>query len=117
MCAFNAPSLRKEVNPKVEQSGKWLKDCGSGCEGISEMGHTDLSKAPCNQTLEIVMINDAGWEKRFESMGIRKGGHIRKIASQPFGGPIVIEVSGSKMSFGRNIAAKIEVEVLSRSSH
>jgi ferrous iron transport protein A len=85
-------------------------------EGISEMERIELSKAPCNQTLEIKAINDAGWEKRFESMGIRKGGHIRKIASQPFGGPIVIEVSGSKISFGRNIAAKIEVEVLSRPS-
>lgn len=81
------------------------------------MGQIELTKAPCNQALEIMMINDAGWEKRFESMGIRKGGHIRKIASQPFGGPIVIEVSGTKMSFGRNIAAKIEVEVLSRPPH
>ncbi|MDD2754964.1 MAG: FeoA family protein [Methanothrix sp.] len=81
------------------------------------MGYIELSKAPCNQTLEIMIINDAGWEKRFESMGIRKGRHIRKIASQPFGGPIVIEVNGSKMSLGRNIAAKIEVEVLASPSH
>lgn len=81
------------------------------------MGHIELSKAPCNQTLEIMIVNDAGWEKRFESMGIRKGRHIRKIATQPFGGPIVIEVNGSKMSLGRNIAAKIEVEVLASPSH
>jgi ferrous iron transport protein A len=81
------------------------------------MGYIELSKAPCNQTLEIMIVNDAGWEKRFESMGIRKGRHIRKIASQPFGGPIVIEVNGSKMSLGRNIAAKIEVEVLASPSH
>ncbi len=81
------------------------------------MGYIELSKAPCNQTLEIMIVNDAGWEKRFESMGIRKGRHIRKIATQPFGGPIVIEVNGSKMSLGRNIAAKIEVEVLASPSH
>jgi ferrous iron transport protein A len=81
------------------------------------MGYIELTKAPCNQTLEIMMVNDAGWEKRFESMGIRKGRQIRKIASQPFGGPIVIEVNGSKMSLGRNIAAKIEVEVLASPSH
>lgn len=81
------------------------------------MGYIELSKAPCNQTLEIMIVNDADWEKRFESMGIRKGRHIRKIASQPFGGPIVIEVNGSKMSLGRNIAAKIEVEVLASPSH
>ena len=76
----------------------------------------DLTKAPCNQTLEVMIIGDVNWEKRFESMGIRKGRHIRKIASQPFGGPIVIEVNGSKISLGRNIAAKIEVEVLARPS-
>jgi len=81
------------------------------------MGYIELTKAPCNQTLEIMIISDAGWEKRFESMGIRKGRQIRKIASQPFGGPIVIEVNGSKMSLGRNIAAKIEVEVLASPSH
>jgi ferrous iron transport protein A len=76
----------------------------------------DLTKAPCNQTLEVMIIGDVNWEKRFESMGIRKGRHIRKIASQPFGGPVVIEVNGSKISLGRNIAAKIEVEVLASPS-
>jgi ferrous iron transport protein A len=80
---------------------------------MSEMGYIELTKAPCNQTLEVMAFSgDAVWERRFEAMGIRKGRHIRKIASQPFGGPVVIEVSGSKMSLGRNIAAKIEVEVI-----
>jgi ferrous iron transport protein A len=83
---------------------------------ISEMGSIELSKAPCNHTLEVMTISDASWEKRFESMGIRKGRHIRKIASQPFGGPVVIEVNGSKISLGRNIAEKIEVEVLASPS-
>jgi ferrous iron transport protein A len=76
------------------------------------MVYMDITKAPCNQTLEVTAVSDASWEKRFESMGIRKGKHIRKIASQPFGGPVVIEINGSKISLGRNIAAKIEVEVL-----
>ena len=38
---------------------------------------------------------------------------MRKIACQPFGGPVVIEVNGSKISLGQKIASKIEVEVLS----
>ena len=80
------------------------------------MRYLELTKAPCNQTLEVMIVTDASWEKRFESMGIRKGRHIRKIASQPFGGPLVIEVNGSKISLGRNIAAKIEVEVLASPS-
>ena len=73
----------------------------------------ELTKAPCNMKLEIKSIAGCSeWEKRFESMGIRKGRHLRKITCQPFGGPIVIEVDGSKISLGRGIASKIEVEVL-----
>ena len=40
---------------------------------------------------------------------------MRKIACQPFGGPVVIEVDGAKISLGQKIAAKIEVEVLAKS--
>jgi ferrous iron transport protein A len=86
--------------------------------GILEMGHIELARAPCNQMLGVMNVSgDANWEKRFESMGIRKGGYLRKIANQPFGGPVVIEVNGSKISLSRNIALKIEVEVVDVSSH
>lgn len=78
---------------------------------------TSLSQAPCNRMLMVVSVNcDPRWERRFEAMGIRKGRYIRKIASQPFGGPVVIELNGSKISIGRNIAAKIEVEVIASAS-
>ena len=81
------------------------------------MRYIDLTKAPCNHTLEVMTVSgDARMEKRFESLGIRKGKRIRKIATQPFGGPVVIEVNGSKISLGHNIAAKIEVEVLTSPS-
>ena len=77
------------------------------------MRYIELSKAPCNETLEVKAIySDLDWGKRLESMGIRKGRHIRKIANQPFGGPVVIEVDSMKISLGRNIAQKIEVEVI-----
>ena len=75
------------------------------------MDSIDLMKAPCNQPLEIKSVA-SGLEKKFESIGIRKGRRIRKIACQPFGGPVVVEVDGSKISLGRGIASKIEVEVL-----
>jgi ferrous iron transport protein A len=77
------------------------------------MGQIELTKAPCNQPLQVLTISgERNWEKRFESIGLRKGGRIRKIACQPFGGPLVIEVGGSKISLGQGIASKIEVEVL-----
>jgi ferrous iron transport protein A len=82
-------------------------------EEASEMGLIELTKAPSNQPLEIRSVSGGfGWEKKFESMGIRRGRRLRKIACQPFGGPVVIEVDGSKISLGRGIAAKIEVEVI-----
>lgn len=40
-----------------------------------------LTKAPCNLILEIKSFADSfGWTKRLESMGIRKGQRVRKIA-------------------------------------
>lgn len=77
------------------------------------MGLIELMKAPFNQPLEIRSVSGGcGWEKKFESLGIRRGRKLRKIACQPFGGPVVIEVDGSKISLGRGIASKIEVEVI-----
>ena len=82
-------------------------------QGNSEMGLIELTKAPFNQPLEIRSVSGGfGWEKKFESLGIRRGRRLRKIACQPFGGPVVIEVDGSKISLGRGIASKIEVEVV-----
>ncbi len=80
------------------------------------MGLIELTKAPFNQPLEIRSVSGGfGWEKRFDSLGIRRGRKLRKIACQPFGGPVVIEVDGSKISLGRGIASKIEVEVVKSS--
>ena len=82
------------------------------------MRFIELSKAPCNETLEVKAIySDIDWGKRLESMGIRKGRHMRKIANQPFGGPVVIEVDSMKISLSRNIAEKIEVKVLGDRFH
>jgi len=76
-----------------------------------------LTKAPCNLVLEIKSFADSfGWAKRLESMGIRKGQRVRKIACQPFGGPVVIEIGGCCVSMGRGIASKIDVEVVSEAA-
>jgi len=122
---FCARFIRKESQDRQSQAGvRRIRLKGSipkngtdtwNANGAdrSEMRYAELTAAPCNQILEVMAVNgDVNWEKRFESMGIRKGRRIRKIADQPFGGPVVIEINGSKISLGRNIAAKIEVEVL-----
>jgi ferrous iron transport protein A len=92
------------------RSARFIQPAG---QDLAEMGSIELIEAPCNQPLEVKAVRgEFGWDKRFESMGIRKGRRMRKIACQPFGGPVVIEVEGSMISLGRGIAAKIEVEVL-----
>ena len=50
-------------------------------------------------------------KKRFESLNLREGKHVRKISSAPFHGPIVVEVGGCKIAIGRGMASKILVEV------
>jgi ferrous iron transport protein A len=49
---------------------------------------------------------------RLSSLNIRIGKAVRKVASQPFRGPVVIEVDGRRLSLGRGMAVKIFVEVL-----
>ncbi|ODS36114.1 MAG: hypothetical protein A7316_10280 [Candidatus Altiarchaeales archaeon WOR_SM1_86-2] len=52
-----------------------------------------------------------GAAKRLKDMGVRIGKNVRMVASQPIGGPIVIEIDGRRTAIGRGRAAKIYVEV------
>jgi Fe2+ transport system protein FeoA len=73
----------------------------------------DLSKAPCHLLLEIKSFSEThGMQSRLESVGIRKGRRVTKLVCQPFGGPVVLDVNGSRISLGRKIASKIDVEVV-----
>jgi ferrous iron transport protein A len=51
-------------------------------------------------------------QRRLSTLNIRPGKAIRKVASQPFRGPVVIEVDGRRLSLGRGMAMKVLVEVL-----
>ena len=57
------------------------------------------------------IIGGLGFKRRLESLGIREGIKIRKISSQPFHGPIIIEVNRSCIALGRGIASRVIVEV------
>jgi Fe2+ transport system protein FeoA len=50
-----------------------------------------------------------GFNRRLESMNIRKGKMIMKISTAPFKGPLVVEVEGCQMALGRGMASKILV--------
>jgi ferrous iron transport protein A len=51
-------------------------------------------------------------QMRLSPLNIRIGKRIRKIASQPFRGPVVIEVDGRRITLGRGMSMKVMVEVI-----
>lgn len=53
-----------------------------------------------------------GLQKRLAYLGLRVGKTVKKIASEPLKGPVVVEVDGTHVAIGRGVAEKILVEVL-----
>ena len=51
-------------------------------------------------------------QRKMESLNIRKGKHVKKVATQPLNGPVVISVDGQQIAIGRGICSKIHVEEL-----
>ncbi len=52
-----------------------------------------------------------GLQRRLACLGLRVGKTIRKVASEPLRGPIVVEVDGGHIAIGRGVAEKVWVEV------
>ena len=52
------------------------------------------------------------FRKRLASLNIRVGKVVKKVASQPFSGPIVIEIDNTEVTLGMQMAQKIWVELL-----
>ena len=54
--------------------------------------------------------NGLGFQKKLASLNIRIGKTIRKVASQPFGGPVVIKIDNTEVTLGMKVARRIFVE-------
>jgi len=52
-----------------------------------------------------------GFQRKVRVMGFREGKKIRVISVQPAGGPLTIEIGGSRITIGRGMAQRIFVEV------
>ena len=50
-----------------------------------------------------------GFQKKLSSLNLRIGKKIRKITTQPFRGPVVVEVDNTKVALGQGMAGKIFV--------
>ena len=56
------------------------------------------------------LLGGMGLQRKIRSLGIRIGKDITIISSQPFRGPLVVEVDGMRIAMGRGMARQIIVE-------
>ena len=52
-----------------------------------------------------------GMTRRLEALGIREGKEIKKLSAQLMRGPVVIQVSNTRVAIGFGMARRIIVEV------
>ncbi len=53
-----------------------------------------------------------GFQRKLNTMGIRKNQVIKIMSKQPFKGPITVKVCGCMMTIGQGMSQKIMVEVI-----
>jgi len=72
-----------------------------------------LDQARAHSTLKITSIS-GGWGVRqnLNEVGLHVGDSIRILRKAPFGGPLMVVNHGTKVAVGRQLAAKIKVEVI-----
>lgn len=52
-----------------------------------------------------------GLQRRLLDMGLTPGTRVVVVKSSPFGGPLEVQVRGSRLAIGRGVAERIYVEV------
>ena len=68
-----------------------------------------LLELPVGEVAEVVAIR-GGWgaQRNLAALGFIPGKKVHKIAVQPVGGPVMVEImGGGKVAIGRGMAAKI----------
>jgi ferrous iron transport protein A len=70
-----------------------------------------IAELPHNKMARITeLAGGHEFQRKLRNLGIREGKTVRVLASQPFGGPVVIEVDGRATTIGRGMAKGILVE-------
>jgi ferrous iron transport protein A len=71
-----------------------------------------LSKMGVNQSGIISSLEGGGkFQVRLQALNLRIGKRIKKISTNPFRGPIVIEIDQSRLALGHGMANKVMVEI------
>ena len=72
-----------------------------------------LTQLSLNQIGRVYDIQGGyGFQRKLNTMGIRKDQGIKIMSKQPFRGPITIKVCGCMMTIGQGMAQNIIVEVI-----
>lgn len=50
------------------------------------------------------------FQSKIRTMGIREGKSISVVATQPFGGPMILDLNGRQITIGRGMCGRIFVE-------
>jgi len=71
-----------------------------------------LLELPVGEIAEIIgVIGGWGAQRNLATLGFVPGKKVRKITTQPIGGPVMVEIlGGGKIAIGRGMAAKILVK-------
>ena len=62
---------------------------------------------PGNQGTVTKIDEDPNLNTKISSLGIRIGKKVKVLSTQPFKGPLIIEIDNMKAALGRNMAKKI----------
>ena len=71
-----------------------------------------LSKMGVNKSGIIISLEGgAKFHARLQALNLRIGKRIKKISTNPFRGPIVVEIDRSRLALGHGMANKVMVEI------
>lgn len=71
----------------------------------------NLLRVGSGKWVRVVSISGGGGlDIKLRNIGFLPGDYVRVIRQAPFGGPVLLDISGREIALGHGIARKIEVE-------
>jgi ferrous iron transport protein A len=64
---------------------------------------------PTNEVSVVAIDSGRGIRSHLNTLGIHVGDHMTVVERAPFGGPVLVEVHGSRVAIGRGLARMVEV--------
>jgi len=79
-------------------------------EGEGLLGMTLSEVNPRNQVVVVTINGGITVSSHLNTLGIHSGDTMVVVDRAPFGGPVLVEVHGSRVALGRGVARKVVVE-------